>query len=239
MKLNRFLLFFLLGAHSALAASVDGYELYYSEREPGVEGYITRMSITGRYLRIDDMSEQESSGFMLFDLQSRQIFSVSHLDKSILVMQDFDYVIPKISDKLVHSDAPLGDAPLVAGRQVHSYRVELKSENIEELCTSVQYVPGLLPEVGKVLHAWQQVVSGNQVKILDRTPQEYRTPCMLSDQVYNRGDYYSKGLVIQEWHSNGRQRLLQDYKKRTFDETLFHLPESYERFTLDDTRSLQ
>ncbi len=225
-------------AHQALAAT-EGYELFYREAENGIEPYVSRLSVTNRYLRIDDMSEQPSSGFMLFDAKTGAIYSVSHQDKSILVMKHFDYDAPTLSDKLVKEDHAMKDAPKVAGKQVFSYRVSLQDDAINELCTSVQYVPGLLPEVGKILQAWQQVVSGNQVKILDRTPEEYRTPCMLSDQVYNRGEYYAKGIAIQEWHSNGKQRVLQDFSKKKFDDSLFTLPENYERFTLDDPRPLQ
>lgn len=227
----------ILSGHQTLAAT-DGYELFYREAENGIEPYVSRMSVTSRYLRIDDMSEQPASGFMLFDAMTRTIYSVSHQDQSILVMKHFDYDAPALSNKLVHEDRAMADAPKIAGRQVFNYRVSLQDDAITELCTSVQYVPGLLPQVGEILHAWQQVVSGNQVKILDRTPEEYRTPCMLSDQVYNRGEYYAKGIAIQEWHSNGKQRVLQDFGKKQFDDSLFALPENYERFTLDDTRPL-
>jgi hypothetical protein len=100
-----------------------------------------------------------------------------------------------------------------------------------EQCTSVQYVPGLLPLVGKTMQAWQQLISDNQVRTLARMPAEFQTPCMLNDQVYNRGDYYAKGLVIQEWHSNGKQRQLSDYSKKTFGDDLFVLPDGYRQFS--------
>jgi len=236
MKLHHLPLLTCVACGQAIAT--EGYELFYREVENGIDPYISRLSVTQRYLRIDDLSEQQSSGFMLFDAENNTIYSVSHQDKSILVMKPFAYDTPALSDKLVHQDSVLPDAPTIAGKQVHHYRVALEDETISELCTSVQYVPGLLPAVGKILHAWQQVISGNQVKILDRTPEEYRTPCMLSDQVYNRGDYYAKGIVIQEWHSNGKQRVLQDYRKKQFDQSLFELPKDYMHFSLDDTRPL-
>ncbi len=219
-------------------AQNQGYELFYRELENGIEPYISRFSVTENFLRIDDMSEQQSSGYILFDVKKNTVYSVNHQDESTLVMESFDYESPEISAFLSTSNLPMQDAPPIAGKKVFSYRVVLQTDEIDELCTSVQYVPGLLPQIGQVLHAWQKVVSGNQVRILDRTPEEYRTPCMLSDQVYNQGDYYAKGLVIQEWHSNGKQRVLQHYRQQFFDDAFFSVPEGYQRFTLDETRPL-
>lgn len=230
-------LIILLFAQLAHSAS-EGVELYYREMETGIEPYLTRMSISDDFLRIDDVSEPQSSGYMLFDVRQKRIYSVSHADQSILVMDIHEYEQPKLSEHLRVQDVPLKDAPTIDGKTVRSYRVELKTDSISELCTSIQYVPNLLPKIGKVLSAWQQVLSANQVKILHRTPEQYRTPCMLSDQVYNRGEYYTRGLVIQEWHSNGKQRVLQHYQKQVFDDSLFTLPDGYEQFSLDDTKPL-
>lgn len=236
MNLYQYILIVLVFTIAPLYVSAGnpGYELFFKEEEPGIDPYLTRMSVTDKYLRIDDLSESEQSGYMLFDVDAQIIYSVGHANQSVLVIKPYTFEVPKISDKLIVEDVLLKDAPKISGKAVRSYRVELRDKHMSELCTSVQYVPGLLPEIGKVLQHWQRVVSGNQVKTLDHTPLEFQTPCMLSDQVYNTGDYYAKGLVIQEWHSNNKSRLLQDYSRKTFDERFFTVPEDYRQFSLDD-----
>ncbi|MGB5641966.1 MAG: hypothetical protein WBO16_02625, partial [Gammaproteobacteria bacterium] len=96
----------------------------------------------------------------------------------------------------------------------------------------IQLVPGLLPQAADSLRAFQKIVSGQHVINLEKTPDEFRTPCYLVDQVYNKGDYYSKGFPIQEWHSNGRMRQLLDYKETEVDTSIFTIPEEYRQYSL-------
>lgn len=213
---------------SHAAAGISGVELTYKEGEQGVDPYQTRYIATDRYLRIDDLSED--SGYILFDRRQNKIFSVSHFDRSILIIDNNEYERPALSSKLQTTDVELTAAPKIAGHTVYDYQVELVSDDIQELCTRVQYADGLLPEVGRLFHAYQQVNSGNLVKTLGRIPAEYQTPCMLSDQVYNQGEYYLKGIAIMEWHSNGRHRLLENYQQGEFDASLFELPDGYRDF---------
>ncbi len=219
----------LIALSSAVAPSsvlaAQGFELIYKEQEEGVDPYLTRMTVSEYHLRIDDLTD--ASGYIVFDAKARKIYSVSHQDRAILVISENSFKRPVISDKLVTQDKTLDDAPEVAGKKVHDYRVELSTNDGKQLCTSIQYVPGLLPEVGNMLHAYQQLVSGNAVKTLSNTPVEMQTPCILSDQVYNQGEYYTRGLPILEWHSNGRQRYLESYKPVQIDARLFELPKHY------------
>jgi hypothetical protein len=210
-------------------ADINGYELVYDEKEQGADPYQTRLIVTDRYLRIDDLSD--TSGYILFDNKAKKIYSVSDFDKSTYVIEDNVYQRPPVDPNLATEEKLLHDAPKVADTIVHDYQVIYKAADKKNLCTHIQYVPGLLPSVGKMMHAYQQIISGNEVKTLARIPVEYQTPCMLSDQVYNQGDYYIKGLVIMEWHSNGKQRYLENYKPVQVDAGLFELPKGYRQFS--------
>jgi hypothetical protein len=96
----------------------------------------------------------------------------------------------------------------------------------------IQLVPGLLPEIAKTLQDFQKIVSSQQVIGLQRTPEEFRTPCYLIDQIYNKGDYYSKGLPVQEWHSNERQRQLINFERTEVDPSIFEIPPDYRQYSL-------
>jgi hypothetical protein len=81
--------------------------------------------------------------------------------------------------------------------------------------------------------SYQKVLAGQQSRLLNATPEEYRSPCFLYDQIYNEGDYYRKGLPIQEWHSNGKRRLLVSYRKVNIDPEIFQIEQTYQKYSLD------
>ena len=212
-------------------ARAASWELIFKEEEPGVEPYLTRMTVTDHHLRIDDLSDD--SGFILFDRDDRRIYSVNHDNRTTLIIDAHKFDAPVMDKALKTTDTSLEDAPLVAGKRVRDYRVEWHDESDIEVCTHIQYVPGLLaPEVGAVLAEYQRVMAGNNVHNLEATPEEYRTPCMLSDQVYFDGAIYRKGLPIMQWHSNGRQRFLQNYREVEPEAGLFDIPEDYRELRL-------
>jgi len=221
----------ILAALLPSLATATGYELIFKEEEPGIEPYISRTMITERYLRIDDLSDD--SGYVLYDDDTSTVYSISHHNESILVIERDGFDRPALSDKLKTSDKALTDAPRIAGKQVNDYRVELEDENLQEMCTHIQYVPGLLTEAGRMLHEYQITMAGNHVNSLENVPPEFRTPCMLSDQVYFDGAVYAKGLPIMEWRSNGRKKLLEDFSEKQHDAAMFELPEGYRRFSLN------
>ena len=92
---------------------------------------------------------------------------------------------------------------------------------------------GLLPEVGSIFSSYQKILTGQQSRLIDATPKEYQSSCFLSDQVFNEGDYYHKGLPVQEWHSNGKTRSLVSYRKVKVDELMFKPEEAYKNYSLD------
>ena len=234
MRLNLFVfyivIFILNAAHNVIASEITAYELIYNEQEPGTDIYRVRFVISDKYIRIDnDVNEEGEGGYIIYDDHKRKIHSVSNFDKTILVIPHYEHKQPEIEKQVEINYSALTDAPTISGKTVYSYTVHAESEK----CMDIQLVPGLLPGISKILKAYQGVVAGQQVKVLKTTPEEYQTTCFLYDQVYNDGTYYEKGLPIQEWHSNGKLRVLDSYKEIKVDSTLYDLPDGYREYSLD------
>lgn len=206
---------------------IDAYELEFEEKEQGTDVFKTRFLVTDRYLRIDDPHDE--SGYILYDNQQKKIYSVSHYDQSILVIPEYKYTPSDLSGRVKLHYTPMQDAPQVAGRKVYRYRVSAQDDN--EVCTDIQLVPGLLPKVTSMLRQYQRIRAGQQVSNLENTPDEYKTSCYLADQIFDEGEYYSKGLPIQEWHSNGKIRILSNYKETKVSPSLFVLTNDYREFS--------
>ena len=215
------------------ASHVEVYQLSYIEREPGVDDYEVNMLVSERFIRVDEVGEE--SGFIIYDDKLKKIFSVSHFDKSVLVINQ--HVFSEDDSPVKHEVEylELADAPSVSGRAIYNYRVFTGSKENEETCAELQIVEGLLPEVSSMLRNYQKVVSGQQVKMTNNIVDDIQTPCFYVDQIYNTGAYYDKGLPIQEWHSNERSKMLTTYKKVKVDPARFSYPEDYRKFSVDDS----
>ncbi|MGB5644204.1 MAG: hypothetical protein WBO16_14090, partial [Gammaproteobacteria bacterium] len=111
-----------LVATSAYAAdTTSAVKLVYQELEQGVLPYQVTYTVSDDHLRIDD--ESDSSGFIVFDIHSEKVFSVSHLDKSILVIPDYNTVDLKPEFKIDIEYKLIEDAPKISAKPVYNYRV--------------------------------------------------------------------------------------------------------------------
>ena len=211
------------------------YKLSYIEREPGTDEYEVTMLVSARYIRIDE--EGESSGFIVYDDKDKVIYSVSHQDKSILVIKEHVFSIADLPVKPTIEYLQLADAPMVSGKNIFNYRVYIDEKNSEgedeDTCLEVQLVENLLPEVREILQNYQKVVSGQQVKMVDNKITDIQTACYYIDQIYNTGAYFEKGLPVQEWHSNERSKILTGYEKVSVDLKKFKIPKKYRQFSID------
>jgi hypothetical protein len=212
----------------------QAYRLEYIEREPGTDEFETSMLVTERYIRIDQPGEAE--GFIIYDDKEKTVYSISHHDESVLVIKQHKF---KPADSPVKHEVEylkLLDAPEIDGHPIFNYRLYVKGDE-DMTCAELQLAEKLLPEVTKMLKNYQMIVSGQQVKLTDNKISEMQTPCYFIDQIYNSGDYYERGLPIQEWHSNDSSRILTSYKKVTVNGNQFKIPEEYRRFSIDkDTK---
>ena len=211
--------------------SIEGYQLSYVEREPGVDDYEITMLVSDRYIRIDE--EGENSGFIVYDDKEKVIYSVSNVEKSVLVINQHKFSEADSPVKTEVEYLQLVDAPTVSGKKIYNYRVYVVEGEDEITCAEVQLVESLLPEVRVLLRNYQTVVAGQQVKMTDNTVSEMQTACYFIDQIYNTGTYYEKGLPIQEWHSNERSKILTSYKKVSIAKDKFIIPKEYNQFSVD------
>ncbi|MDT8282711.1 MAG: hypothetical protein RQ982_07850 [Gammaproteobacteria bacterium] len=225
--------------NQADTTSQEVYQLSYVEREPGTDEYEVTMLVSDRYIRVDEPGEK--SGYIIYDDKDRVIYSVSHFDRSVLVIREHPFSEGSSPVKTAVEYLQLDDAPNVSGKAIFNYRIFIDDKNKntiagvseEETCTEIQLVEGLLPEVSKILQNYQKVVSGQQVKMTDNKITEIQTDCYYADQIYNTGAYYEKGLPVQEWHSNERSRLLTGYDKIPVDSEKFKVPADYKQFSVD------
>jgi len=216
------------------SSTINVYQLQYQETEPGIDAYKVRMLVSKRYIRIDTLGD--NSGYIIFDGKKNIIYSLSHFDRRILVINPKNGSKNKPADNLnihpVIEYMPLVNAPKVAGKTIYNYRVFSGKNKNRQTCMTIQLVKGLLPAVTRILKKYQQLISAQQVVMLKNTIKSVQTPCYLIDQIFNAGLYYDKGLPIQEWHSNQQTKILLGYKQLNVDAKLFDLPASYSRFSI-------
>ena len=224
-----FILFFVF-CNANAEKRLDAYELIYEEQETGTDTYQVKFTVNDSFLRIDQAGD--TSGYVIYDDNKQVIYSVSHQDESVLVIPKYEYKKPDLSKTVNIEYYILPDAPKIAGQSTYNFRVT-SSDNSKDKCMDILLAEGLLTDVAAIFSSYQRLLTGQQSRLLNATPVEYQNNCFLSDQVYNEGDYYQKGLPIQEWHSNGKTRLLLSYKKVKVGAEIFQPEESYQKYSLD------
>lgn len=224
------ILLFFTHLNASAETGIDAYELIYDEQETGTDPYQVKFTVTNRYLRIDQLGDQ--SGYVIYDNKKHIINSVTHHDESVLVIPEYEYQKPDLTKvvDLEYSREP--QAPAITGKTIYSYRATSSDKN-KQKCMDIKLAEGLLPEVSNVFASYQKVLAGQQSRLIEATPKEYQTSCFLYDQVFNEGEYYHKGLPIQEWHSNGKTRLLVSYRKVKVDPVIFKSEEAYKKYSLE------
>jgi hypothetical protein len=200
--------------------------LNYQEQEAGVQPYPLRIFVNARFLRFDDGFD--ASDFMLMDRDTRTIYSVSHEERSILVIPDHpaaDALPAGIELSEVH-DADT-DAPKIAGKQPEYIRFLTNGT----ICYHAIVVPGLLQQASAALAEYATALGNRQFSDMSSVPAEMQTPCFLSRRVYTPARHLLAGLPVSEWDETGYRRTLVDYRETaTVGTQLFELPEDYERF---------
>jgi len=203
--------------------------LLYEEQEQGTGQYPVRILVRRHYVRLDD--NYDASDFILLDRRSRKLFSVSHEEGSILVIDS------KPGDTSLPPDIVLTeernedvDAPTIAGKS--PLHVQFKAG--DDLCYEAVVIPGLLEEITDALTEYVQLLALRQLNSLDAVPLTMQTPCFLSRYVYQPARHFQEGLPVREWDTSGYQRTLVDYgEKQRVSRSLFVLPDGYEQFQIN------
>lgn len=200
---------------------------FYEEQEIGVAPGIVRYVVTDQYLRIDNGHADDD--FILFDIKEKTIFNVNRIDRTILMIKKHAWDTPEFKFKKNITRKKLDDAPKIEGKSIIDYAVDAD----DKLCARYQLLPDVFKKERDVFLEYQYVLSGQQVKMLSNTPEEYQTPCFMLDQIYNDGQYLSIGLPVQEWHERGYIKLLKDYGQKEINETIFILPKDFEKYSIN------
>lgn len=215
----------LLLMSTAQAEDISSLVLVYDELEEGMGQAEVRYLVNDNYLRIDN--GQDKGDFVLFDVKSRNVYSVNHEDRTILKIGHQPWKAPAFDFAVTETEVAMKDAPKINQQTVYHY--QLKAD--DKVCTGVAYLRGVYPARMKVFYLYQQTLSGQQVISLDNTPKEFQTPCYLLDQVYHNGDYYQKGLPVQiSYFSRGYEKFLKTYDETRVNGNLFVLPEGYREY---------
>ena len=202
--------------------------LEFEEVESGSEPYTTRMTVSDRYIRIDDSGE--AGGFVLFDREKKRIFSVVHDSSSIMVVDPIKPLADtpeniQIRSKLIKDQ----QIPTLAGVQPDYYQFYAN----DQLCYHLVAVEGFMPEISRALQSYQSVLAAQQQETLLNTPKELQTPCFLANYVYAAVEYTSKGFPIEQWDMTGYRRSLSGIQENlTVDPSLFDLPDDYGYFSI-------
>jgi hypothetical protein len=203
--------------------------LLYDEKEQGTGQYPVRILVSKHYLRFDD--NYDASDFLLVDRRTHTLFSVSHEERSILVIEGKpgDVSIPSNID-LAEERSEDEDAPTIGGNSPVHVRFKANSE----LCFEAILVPDLLNEVTEALTEYAEMLGWRQLNSLDAVPVTMQTPCFLSRYVYRPARHFTQGLPVREWDDSGYLRMLVDYgEKQKFSRSLFVLPDGYERLQVN------
>ena len=201
--------------------------LSYEEREAGTDSYIVRVLVSPGFVRLDD--GYTASDFALLDRQSKTVFSVSHEDRSILVIeyQPGDVALPpdiKLTETRTADDA----APAIAGKQP----VHINYLASGDLCFQAVTVPDVMGDAVAGMAEYAEVLAERQLNNMESVPVSMQTPCFLSRYVYAAARQYRDGLPVQEWDGSGYFRTLIDFNENeTVPAALFELPGAYERFS--------
>jgi len=220
----------------AETAPAPAVAVYRVEREPGVEPARTRMVITRDFLRIDGGGD--SADFVLYDRAQRTIYNVNARDALILIIAARPVHPPPLRLKHTVERDPAA-APDVGGKPVFHYRLRTNGE----LCYDLYAADGLLPEAVAALREYREVLAGDQAAMLAVTPPAMQTPCDLANNVFDPARHLAHGFPIRVAETDGRNRGQQritelvDYETE-FDAspTLFALPPSYRRMTIQELR---
>lgn len=215
---------------SSLSAFADeeAMSFIYQEKETGTDPVIVRYLVNKLFLRIDNGGLQDD--FLLFNRKTETIYNVNQDDMSILVIKPSKWRAPKFPFDIKVNKKILVDAPEIMGKKVLDYSKVAAGE----LCHQLKIVPDVYKKDMQAFIEYQNILSGQQVKILNNTPKEMQTPCLLVDQVFNAGDYYQLGLPIQESHSRGYVKSLKDYKKIKLKAEFFVLPKDFKEYSISN-----
>ncbi len=199
--------------------------LMFQDQEPGIDPYQTRVLINENFVRMDD--GVADSDYVLFDRQLQTIYSVSHGNRTILVVHSKPVEgEPPIKLEMDAKRTEHPDAPSVGDTQPVEYTLTVN----DKTCSRIMTVPDFLPDGAEALREFQRALAGQHAEDLPKTPKEMLDPCFVAYHIYAPVRHLQYGFPIQQWDADGNTRALVDYdREMKVDPQLFTLPEDYRR----------
>ncbi len=222
-------LLWLAGAPASWAA--EGTVAHYMVNEPGLPAYHARLLVTPDYLRLDE--GQDTGDFTLLDRRDGALYNVSRDDQTLLVIKPtpVDDASPIPLD-LAEEEVALGpDAPRLGDAPLKHYRLSANGTT----CWRITVAADLLPELVAAKRQLLTTLAGEQARGLKELPADLQQPCDLANHIYAPTRHLAHGLPIHSFDERGREERLVDYQlKAPLADTLFTLPEGYQRFAPGD-----
>jgi hypothetical protein len=226
--------FVLIPLVAVLASGCAGSaaELVYLEHEPGSVPYRTRLIASDRFFRIDD--GDDAGDFLLFDRDSRFLYSVSGGERSVLVMAPRAVTIPAPFSLVHREQRDTAPVPDVGGHAVAHFRQWTNGM----LCYDLYAVADLFPHAVAAWREYRQALAGQQALTVAVTPKEFESPCDLANNVFRPARSLEHGLPVRVTDANGKVSELVDFHTRTpAPARLFALPAGFRRLSVDELRS--
>ena len=206
--------------------------LSFTESSPEGESYPVRMLVNDQFLRIEDGDSRD--GFILFDRNAKTVYSVSHMDKTTLVLraQAVKLDAPKTFVHKVERDAE--KVPDVGGKTVSHRRLFTN----DELCFDVYAADGLLPEAVEALREYHRALAGEQAIMQASVPSGFQSACDLAEFVFLPARHLEFGFPVRQISRAGVMRQLVDFKVGVpVEKGLFDIPAEYKQITPSEVRS--
>lgn len=175
----------------------------YLEKEPGQEPAISKFTLDKNFLRIDSGRD---GGFVLFDRNKKEVFSVSGFDKTIMVIAKrlgsirspikIDFKVEKKEINVRIFSSPL----------LH-HRFYANGQRCSDLFSVVVPNDGLLD----TLKEFYNILALEHAQVLETTPTDVLDACDLSLYVVHSNFRLKYGLPSQEIDYTGKHRILLDF----------------------------
>lgn len=206
--------------------------LSFSESSPDGATYPVRMLVNDRFLRIEDGDVRD--GFILFDRNAKTVYSVSHVDKTTLVLraQAIKLDAPKAFVHKVERDTE--KLPDVGGKTVSHQRLFTNGE----LCFDVYAADGLLPNALAALREYHRALAGEQAAMQASVPSGFQSACDLAEYVFLPARHLEFGFPVRQISRAGVTRQLVDFKVSVpVEKGLFDIPADYKQITPSEVRN--
>lgn len=205
--------------------------LFFAEHEPGGEPYRTRMIVTAGFVRMD--GGENSEDFILFDRADGTLYSVSGVERQILVIPPRPVDVKPPADFRHEAVRDRAGYPAVQGHEVRHYELLTNGRR----CYDLYAATDLMPEALAALRQYREVLAGQQARTLVLAPPEAQSPCDLANNVFLPVRHLEHGFPVRLMDMTGRKLELMDYDtKFRAPAALFHLPREFKRLGLEELR---